>query len=195
MNRSLAALSLALAALGTAAVPSSADVPEGTVYGFKERTIEGKSTTLERYRGRILLIVNVASKCGFTPQYEGLEKLYLKYKDRGFVILGFPCNQFKNQEPGTDSQIKSFCTTKYGVTFPLFSKIEVNGPGADPLYRFLKKAQPGDGSSSEIGWNFTKFLINTQGVPIKRYATPVKPEEIEKDLQQALERTHGTADP
>lgn len=195
MYRSRLALVLALMALGLPVRPGFTDNATGTVYAYHEKTIDGVPTTLEHYRGKTLLIVNVASKCGFTPQYEGLQKLYLKYKDKGFVILGFPCNQFASQEPGTEAQIKSFCSTKYNVTFPLFSKIEVNGPGTDPLYRFLKQTQPGDGTSSDIGWNFTKFLINANGVPVKRYASPVKPEQIDKDVQQALERTRGTADP
>ncbi len=154
-----------------------------TVYGFKTQTLEGKPVKLSQYRGQVLLIVNVASKCGFTPQYQGLEALYEKYKDRGFVILGFPCNQFAHQEPGDAKTIRSFCSLNYGVTFPLFHKIDVNGPQKDPLYVYLEKVLPG----GDIGWNFTKFLIDRQGRPVQRYASPVKPEALEADIEKLLE--------
>lgn len=158
----------------------------GTVYQFKAKTIEGKSISLSKYKGKTLLIVNVASKCGHTPQYEGLEKLYEKYKDKGFVILGFPCNQFKEQEPGSDKDIKTFCESKYGVKFDLFSKIDVNGGKTHPLYKFLKGSLKDDVGKGDIGWNFTKFLVDRQGRPVKRFATTVEPEGVEKDLQEAL---------
>ena len=159
-----------------------------TVYPFKVKTIDGKDTTLGQYKGKTLLIVNVASKCGYTPQYTGLEKLYEKYKDKGFVILGFPCNQFAGQEPGTAEEIKAFCSTKYNVTFPLFSKIEVNGDNADPLYKYLKAAEPDPQGKTDIGWNFTKFLIDRQGHPLKRFVSNVKPEEIDPQLGEVLKK-------
>lgn len=136
-----------------------------TVYSFKMKDIDGNMVSLSRYKGKVLLIVNVASKCGFTPQYAGLEKLYEKYKGKGFVILGFPCNQFASQEPGTDADIKTFCSTKYDVKFPLFDKIEVNGDNAHPLYQFLKKSEPDPEGKLDIGWNFNKFLIDRSGIP------------------------------
>lgn len=160
-----------------------------TVYQFKEQTIDGEPVSLEQYKGKVLLIVNVASRCGYTPQYEGLEKLYEKYKDKGFVILGFPCNQFLFQEPGTAVEIKSFCSTKYGVTFPLFAKIKVNGKDADPLYKFLKAAQPADGGKTDIRWNFTKFLIDAQGKPVQRFDSKVTPEQIDPQIEEALKST------
>lgn len=158
------------------------------VYGFKVLTIDNKPASLFQYKGKVLLIVNVASKCGFTPQYKGLEKLYEKYKDNGFVILGFPCNQFFGQEPGTSTQIKTFCSTKYGVTFPLFSKIEVNGDHSHPLYQFLKQAAPEPDGKTDIGWNFTKFLIDRQGRPVKRFVSKVKPEAIEASIQAEISK-------
>ncbi len=157
-----------------------------TVHEFQATTIDGKQVPLSCYRGKVLLIVNVASRCGFTPQYEGLEKLYEKYKDQSFLVLGFPCNQFGSQEPGTESEIKSFCETHYGVKFPLFSKIEVNGPQAHPLYRFLEKAKPGILGTRGIKWNFTKFLVDRDGNPLKRYAPTDKPEAIEVDIKRLL---------
>ena len=164
------------------------NMAQDTVYHFKEKTIDGKSVSLGHYKGKVLMIVNVASKCGHTPQYAGLEKLYKKYKDQGFVILGFPCNQFMGQEPGTDSEIKAFCTAKYGVTFPLFNKIEVNGDNTNPLYKFLKKAEPQEDGKTDIGWNFTKFLIDRQGRPLKRFLTTVEPEQTESAIQEALKK-------
>lgn len=165
----------------------AADKPASdTVYGFKMRTIDGKLVSLSQYKGKTLLIVNVASKCGYTPQYTGLESLYKKYKDKGFVILGFPCNQFMSQEPGTDKEIKTFCSTKYNVTFPLFDKIEVNGGNANPLYQFLKKAEPAPDGKTDIGWNFTKFLIGRDGKPLKRFVSSVKPEEIDPQIAGML---------
>jgi glutathione peroxidase len=151
-------------------------------------TIAGQTETMETYRGRVLLIVNVASKCGFTSQYEGLEALYRRYRDKGFTVLGFPCDQFGHQEPGSEAEIQSFCSLTYNVTFPLFAKIEVNGSGTHPLYQYLKKARPGLLGSEAIKWNFTKFLVNREGQVLKRYAPSDTPEKIEDDLQGMIER-------
>ena len=157
-----------------------------SVYDFEAKSIDGVDTPLEQFKGSVLLIVNVASECGFTPQYEGLEALYRKFKDQGFQILGFPCNQFGHQEPGSESAIKAFCERRFGVTFPLFSKIDVNGTNAHPLYKFLKESRPGLLGTEAIKWNFTKFLIDRQGNPIKRYAPQEKPASLETDIQAAL---------
>ena len=157
-----------------------------SVYEFKAKGIDGKEVSLSDYAGKTLLIVNVASHCGFTPQYEGLEKIYEKYKDKGFFVLGFPCNQFGAQEPGSESEIKSFCELNFGVKFPLFSKIDVNGDKTHPLYEYLKKAQPGVLGSEAIKWNFTKFLVDKQGNPVKRYGSADKPENLEKDIEDAI---------
>lgn len=165
--------------LATQALASPADP---TVHSFKAKTLEGKTLSLSQYKGKVLLIVNVASKCGYTPQYEGLEALNKRYKDQGLLVLGFPCNQFGGQEPGTEKEIRAFCSTQYDVTFPLFSKIEVNGPGSHPLYQFLKKGE-------DIHWNFTKFLIGRDGRPIQRFESKVKPADLEKDIQKALQPT------
>ncbi|WP_370244780.1 glutathione peroxidase [Alteromonas abrolhosensis] len=147
----------------------------------------GEQTTLEQYKGKVLLIVNTASKCGFTPQYEGLETLYKKYHDNGFEILGFPCDQFGHQEPGSDEDIAQFCSLNFGVSFPLFKKTNVNGPDANPLFEELKKEAPGLLGTKRIKWNFTKFLVDDQGKVIKRYAPTVKPEAIEKDIVKLLQ--------
>ena len=157
-----------------------------SIYGFQVADITGQSVSLESFRGRTLLIVNVASKCGFTPQYDGLEDMYKNYKDRGLEILAFPCNQFGSQEPGTDAEIQSFCKTKYEVTFPLFSKVDVNGPSAAPLFKFLKTEAPGLLGSEAIKWNFTKFLIDKTGKVVRRYAPTDTPEAISKDLSKIL---------
>jgi glutathione peroxidase len=157
-----------------------------TVYDFKARTIDGREISLGDYSGKVLLIVNVASRCGFTPQYRGLEELHEKFGKSGFEVLGFPCNQFRNQEPGSDSEIRGFCDLQYGVRFPLFSKVDVNGPGAHPLYEFLKKSRPGLFWSRPIKWNFTKFLIDRRGNPLKRYAPQTAPSAIETDIAAAL---------
>ena len=157
-----------------------------TVYDFAAKTIAGKEASLSEYRGNVLLIVNVASRCGFTPQYEGLEKLYRQYKDQGFFVLGFPCNQFGAQEPGTEPEIKSFCEANYAVTFPLFSKVAVNGPQAHQLYQFLVKAKPGILGTEGIKWNFTKFLVDRHGQPLQRYAPADKPEAIASDVRRAV---------
>ena len=156
------------------------------LYDFEVTTINGDRQRLDAYRGQALLIVNVASKCGFTPQYAALEALYRKYQSQGFTVLGFPCDQFGHQEPGDAAEIKNFCTLKYDITFPLFAKIEVNGPHADPLYKFLKSARRGFLWTKRIKWNFTKFLISREGEVIRRYAPVVSVERIEPDLKQLL---------
>jgi glutathione peroxidase len=149
------------------------------------RTIDGGMTTLNAFRGKALLIVNVASRCGFTPQYEGLDALYRRHKDR-VVVLGFPCNQFGHQEPGDDAQIREFCSTTYNVSFPLFAKIDVNGPNTHPLYRYLKSAKRGFLWRKSIAWNFTKFLVNKEGVVLRRYGPRHRPESIEQDLDLSV---------
>jgi len=156
------------------------------VYEFSARTIQGEEQSLERYRGQALLIVNVASQCGFTPQYAGLEALYRKHRSRGFSVLGFPCDQFGHQEPGDEAQILQFSSCNYAVSFPLFAKIEVNGAGAHSLYRYLKHARPGLLGLEAIKWNFTKFLVNAEGVPLKRFAPADKPESIEPAIEELL---------
>lgn len=156
------------------------------VHEFSAKGIDGKEISLSRYDGKVLLIVNVASQCGYTPQYPGLEKLYEKYKDKGFEVLGFPCNQFGGQEPGTESEIKAFCETSFGVKFPLFGKIDVNGEQAHPLYVYLKKTLPGLLGTEGIKWNFTKFLVDRKGNPVKRYASKDTPEEIDPEVEKLL---------
>jgi len=158
-----------------------------TVYDFEASLLDGTLQKLDAYRGKLLLIVNVASKCGFTPQYEGLEALYRARRDRGFVVLGFPCNQFGHQEPGDAADIRNFCSTKYDVTFPLFAKVDVNGADAHPLYKFLKHAAPGVLGSEAIKWNFTKFLIDREGNVVRRYASADAPEKVGKDLSIMLD--------
>lgn len=153
---------------------------------FSTQTIDGIDLPLSKYRGHVLLIVNVASQCGFTAQYAGLQALYRKYHERGFEVLGFPCDQFGHQEPGNEAEIKKFCSLTYGVNFPMFAKIKVNGPDADPLYTYLKEVRPGVLGLEAIKWNFTKFLVGKDGVPIKRYAPVDKPESIEADVEAAL---------
>jgi glutathione peroxidase len=157
-----------------------------TIYDFTVKTIDGKETTLEPYKGKVVLIVNVASKCGFTPQYDGLEALYRKYKDQGLVVLGFPCNQFGSQEPGSEAEIQNFCRVNFGVTFPMFSKINVNGDNTHPLYVYLKSEKPGILGSETIKWNFTKFLVDKEGKVIKRFGSSTSPESIEQDIEKIL---------
>ncbi|MCK9385408.1 MAG: glutathione peroxidase [Nevskia sp.] len=157
-----------------------------TLYEFDTKAIDGSNTKLGVYQGKVLLIVNVASKCGFTPQYTGLEALYRKYKDRGLVVLGFPCDQFGHQEPGDEAEIKQFCSMNYEVSFPLFAKIEVNGDNAHPLYKYLKKEEKGFLGSEGIKWNFTKFLVDKTGNVTKRYGSIDKPESIAKDIEALL---------
>lgn len=156
------------------------------VYDFTCKTLNGKSKPLSDYKGKVLLIVNTASKCGLTPQYEGLELLYEKYADKGLEILGFPCNQFAFQEPGDSKEIGEFCELNYGVRFPMFAKIDVNGRNTDPLYKHLKTAAPGILGSEKIKWNFTKFLVDTNGKVLKRFAPAVKPDAIEADIAKLL---------
>jgi glutathione peroxidase len=157
-----------------------------SIYDIAIRTIDGREQTLAAYSGQVLLIVNVASKCGFTPQYTGLEALYGKYRAQGFAVLGFPCDQFGHQEPGDEAEISSFCSTSYNVTFPLFAKIEVNGDGAHPLYRLLKSAQPGLLGTEGIKWNFTKFLVGRDGKVLKRFAPNDAPESLDQPIAAAL---------
>jgi glutathione peroxidase len=157
-----------------------------SVYDFSATTIDGKTRKLADYRGKVLLVVNTASKCGFTPQYKGLEAIYTKYKDRGFAVLGFPSNQFGEQEPGADADIAEFCEMNYGVSFPLFSKVDVNGETAHPLFKHLTSSKKGLMGSSQIKWNFTKFLVGKDGSVIERYAPTTKPEDIAADIERAL---------
>ena len=165
-----------------------------TVFDFSAPLLDGREQTLAQFRGQVLLIVNTASKCGFTPQYAGLEALYQTYRDRGFAVLGFPSNQFGAQEPGSAAEIGTFCETRFGVTFPLFAKIEVNGPAAHPLYRFLRREKPGllgIFGSGNIRWNFTKFLVDRNGRVTARYGPARKPE----NLAEAIERLLGPIEP
>jgi glutathione peroxidase len=156
------------------------------IYGFQVKDISGQNVALETFRGKMLLVVNVASQCGFTPQYRGLEELYLKYKDRGLEILAFPCNQFGGQEPGAEGEIEKFCKTNYGVSFKLFSKVDVNGANSAPVFQFLKSAAPGVLGTEAIKWNFTKFLVDMEGSVLRRYAPTDTPEAIDKDLEKLL---------
>jgi glutathione peroxidase len=157
-----------------------------SVYDFSAKTIDGKPRKLGDYAGKVLLIVNTASQCGFTPQYKGLEALYKKYKPRGFAVLGFPSNQFGAQEPGTESEISEFCELNYGVSFPMFSKVDVNGKDAHPLYKYLTSEKKGLLGTEGIKWNFTKFLVGKDGAVVERYAPTTKPEELENDIERAL---------
>jgi glutathione peroxidase len=157
-----------------------------SVHDYTVKNIDNEDVELSEYEGKVLLIVNVASKCGFTPQYEGMQALYEKYNDKGFEILAFPCNQFGAQEPGTADEIKSFCSTNFNVTFPLFAKIDVNGDNADPLYKYLKYQAPGAMGTAAIKWNFSKFLVGKDGKVIKRIPTQTKPIDIEADIEQLL---------
>ena len=157
-----------------------------SIYGFQVKSIMGQEMSLESFRGKTLLIVNVASQCGFTPQYGGLEALYQKYKERGLEILAFPCNQFGGQEPGAEGEIEKFCKTNYGVSFKLFAKVDVNGATAAPLYKFLKSSAPGLLGTEAIKWNFTKILVDKDGNVLKRYAPTDTPEAIGKELEKIL---------
>ena len=156
------------------------------LYDLSAPLITGEARPLSDFRGQVLLIVNTASACGFTPQYAGLEDLYRRLHERGLTILGFPCDQFGHQEPGDDAEISSFCTLNFGVTFPLFSKVEVNGPGAHPLFQLLKREAPGLLGSEAIKWNFTKFLVDREGRVVRRYASLTRPESIEADILSLL---------
>ena len=157
-----------------------------TVHEFTVRTIEGAEQSLGDHRGKVLLIVNVASRCGLTPQYTALEALQRKHAEHGFSVLGFPCNQFGGQEPGTEAQILEFCTLNYQVSFPMYGKVEVNGEGTHPLYAHLKSAAPGLLGSESLKWNFTKFLVDREGRVVRRYAPTDSPESIEKDIEALL---------
>ena len=157
-----------------------------SIFKFEAQTIDGSPKKLADYQGKVVLIVNTASKCGFTPQYKGLEALYRKYKDKGLVVLGFPCDQFGHQEPGDEDEIKNFCSLNYDVSFPMFAKVEVNGDGAHPLYKELKSAAPGILGTEGIKWNFTKFLVNRKGDVVARYAPKDAPESLEKDIEKLL---------
>lgn len=181
-----------------------------TFHQFEEKSIDGKPVKLAEYAGKVVLVVNVASRCGFTKQYQGLEALYEKHKTEGLVILGFPCDQFGNQEPGTEEEIQRFCSMTYGVSFPMFKKVEVNGPNANPLYQYLRKEQPGSFGKDTPGaeqlyshleskmpellgtdavkWNFTKFLVDREGHVVKRFESPETPESIETQVSQLLAR-------
>ncbi len=154
-------------------------------YSFKAKTLQGKEVSMEEYKDKVVLVVNTASKCGLTPQYEGLEKLHKEYKDKGLVILGFPCNQFGNQEPGSEKDIKEGCLLNYGVTFQMFSKIDVNGEDEHPLYTYLKSQKKGM-FGSKIKWNFTKFLVDKNGDVVKRFSPTTTPDKLEKDIQKLL---------
>jgi glutathione peroxidase len=156
------------------------------IYDFRPENLSGAPVDLGQYRGRVLLIVNTASKCGFTPQYQGLEAVYQQFRDKGVEVLGFPCNQFGAQEPGTADEIGAFCEKNYGVTFPLFAKIDVNGDSAAPLFKHLKSTAPGILGTEAIKWNFTKFLVKKDGTVFKRYAPSTKPEELIGDIEALL---------
>ncbi len=157
-----------------------------SIYDFSATSIDGKPIDLSAYRDKVLLIVNTASECGFTPQYMGLQELYDKYASQGLVVLGFPCNQFGQQEPGNAIAIRSFCEARFGVTFPLFAKIEVKGENAHPLYKYITKVAPGILGTEAIKWNFTKFLVDRSGNVVKRYASLTKPDDLEKAIQALL---------
>ncbi|MBM4252711.1 MAG: glutathione peroxidase [Deltaproteobacteria bacterium] len=155
-------------------------------YDFSAQSLDGKDVSMAEFKGKVVLVVNVASKCGFTPQYTGLEELYKKYKERGLVILGFPCNQFGNQEPGSSAEIKQFCSLNYPVSFPIFSKVEVNGDQAHPLYNYLKREQTGLLGTEAVKWNFTKFLVDRSGKVVDRYAPQTTPESLGPDIEKLL---------
>ena len=204
MKRTLIAALLGLSVLGSAAQNNK---EMATIYDFKTQSNKGAEVDLAQYKGKVVMIVNTASKCGFTPQYDGLEALYQKYKDQGLVILGFPCDQFAGQEPGSNEEIEQFCRLNHGVTFPLMAKTDVNGPNAEPVFEFLKAQAPTEEyrgfkakathkmlktisksveKDSDILWNFTKFLVSKDGLTVKRYAPTTTPEDIEKDLKSLL---------
>ena len=183
MNRIIIAVAAALMVLPVAAHNNNKNM--ATIYDFKALNNKGAEVDFAQYEGKVLLIVNTASKCGFTPQYDGLEALYQKYKDQGLVIIGFPCDQFAHQEPGTNEEIAEFCRLNHGVTFPLMAKIEVNGAGTHPIYQYLKAAAPGT-LGNAIKWNFTKFLISRDGTKVERFASATKPEAIENKIKALL---------
>ena len=156
------------------------------IHELTVKTIDGRDVMLNEFAGNVVLVVNTASKCGYTPQYDGLEKLYQKYKSRGLVVLGFPCNQFGSQDPGSESEIAQFCSTEFGVTFPMFAKIEVNGENTHPLFKYLKAEKPGLLETEGIKWNFTKFLVGRDGKVVERYAPATKPEELNEAIEALL---------
>ncbi|WP_445612322.1 glutathione peroxidase [Geobacillus sp. YF-1] len=162
-----------------------------SVYQFSAKTIRGEEQPLSVYQGKVLLIVNTASRCGFTPQYKELQELYDDYRDREFVVLGFPCNQFGGQEPGTEEEIEQFCQLNYGVTFPLFAKVDVNGDHAHPLFHYLKEQAPGALGTKAIKWNFTKFLVDRNGEVVARFAPQTKPNELRKEIEKLLSNKEG----
>ncbi|MCZ0755122.1 glutathione peroxidase [Anoxybacillus sp. J5B_2022] len=157
-----------------------------SIYDFTVKTIQGDEKTLTEYKGKVLLIVNTASKCGFTPQYKELQELYEQYRDKGFVVLGFPCNQFGHQEPGTEEEIAQFCELNYGVTFPMFAKVDVNGEHAHPLFVYLTEKAPGVFGTKTIKWNFTKFLVDRNGNVVERFAPQTRPSELKKEIEKLL---------
>ena len=165
---------------------ATADEGKSSIYAFKVKNLSGKEVDFNQYKGKVLLIVNTASNCGFTSQYKGLEQLWKTYGDRGFVVLGFPCNQFGAQEPGTAADIQTFCETKFSVSFPMFEKIEVNGPNAHPIYDFLKSSAPGLLGTEGIKWNFTKFLVDRDGKVVNRFASNTKPEKLDSEIEALL---------
>jgi glutathione peroxidase len=164
----------------------AADKKDSNFFDFSVKATNGTETALSQFKGKVVLVINVASKCGFTPQYNGLESIYREFKDQNFVAIGFPCNQFGFQEPGSDQEIQQFCSLNYEVTFPVMAKVDVNGAKADPVYMFLKESAPGLLGTEAIKWNFTKFLIGKDGKVIKRYAPNTDPKEIIPDIQNAL---------
>jgi glutathione peroxidase len=163
------------------------------IYGIEVRDIGGAAIRMDRFKGEVLLVVNVASECGYTPQYTGLEALFRKYHGQGFEVLGFPCDQFGHQEPGNEAQIREFCSTQYGVSFPMFAKLEVNGAGAHPLYQFLKSAKPGVLGTEALKWNFTKFLVARDGAVLQRFAPADAPESLGGSIEKALAAPRAAA--
>jgi glutathione peroxidase len=161
-------------------------LPAGRVHDFSARTIDGVEQPLSAFAGQVLLLVNVASRCGFTPQYAGLEALWRQYRERGFAVLGFPCNQFGRQEPEGEAAIREFCTLRFGVSFPLFGKVEVNGPGAHPLFGLLRAACPGIAGTGSIKWNFTKFLVDRDGRPVRRFGPAATPAQLRPHIESLL---------
>lgn len=183
--RHILILLMTLAMLGN---PLSAKEKDVSIYDFNVTTIDGREISMSHYKGKVLLIVNVASECGFTPQYAGLEKLYETYRERGFMVLGFPSNQFGKQEPGSNDEIVFFCQGTYDVQFDMFAKIDVNGDNAIPLYKYLKNEQSGFLWTESIKWNFTKFLVDRNGNVVKRYGSSTKPESIKEDIEELLKQ-------
>ncbi|MCX7024696.1 MAG: glutathione peroxidase [Spirochaetes bacterium] len=160
---------------------------DGRIHDFSAKDIKGRETSLSKFKGKVVLVVNTASKCGFTPQFRGLQDLYDRYGPRGFVVLGFPCNQFAGQEPGDEGEIASFCSLNYGVTFPMFARVEVNGPGTHPLFAWLKARKRGLFGSGDIKWNFTKFLVGRDGLPLWRFPSSAEPETLASAIEKAID--------